>query len=123
MLDLNTLIFEILIFEYIDYIYYLYTIFMKCYSFDLDIPDRFSLRIAYFSIFFLAVIISAAYSASLTSFLTAGLRKLPFQSLETFVEDGTYELIVVRDTAEYDIFAVSMIHTIDVFPTNKNIYL
>ncbi|KAL2712484.1 hypothetical protein V1478_018007 [Vespula squamosa] len=72
-----------------------------------DIPDRFSLRIAYFSVFFFAVIISAAYSASMTSFLTAGIRKLPFQSLESFVEDGSYRLIIVRDTAEYDIFANS----------------
>lgn len=97
-------------------------IFTGKYTFDLDIPDRLSLRIAYLSIFLLAVILSAAYSASLTSFLTAGISILPFDSLESFVEDGTYKLSVFRGTAEYDIFAVSMTLKINVVPTNDNIF-
>ncbi|KAL2712483.1 hypothetical protein V1478_018006 [Vespula squamosa] len=70
-----------------------------------DFPDRFSLRIAYFSIFLLAVVLSAAYSAALISFLTSVIQILPFHSLEDFVEDGTYQFAVLRGTADYDIVA------------------
>ncbi|KAL2749305.1 putative glutamate receptor isoform X1 [Vespula maculifrons] len=69
--------------------------------------DRFSLRIAYFSIFLLITILSAAYSAALISFLTTMSNTLPFDSLETFVQDGTYRLTVFRGTAHYDKFANS----------------
>ncbi|KAF7382219.1 hypothetical protein HZH66_013651 [Vespula vulgaris] len=69
--------------------------------------DRFSLRIAYFSIFLLITILSAAYSAALISFLTTMSNTLPFDSLETFVQDGTYQLTVFRGTAHYDKFANS----------------
>ncbi|XP_043670262.1 uncharacterized protein LOC122630145 [Vespula pensylvanica] len=72
-----------------------------------DFPNRSSLRIAYFSIILLATILSAAYSASFISFLTAGIHILPFHSLESFVEDGTYKLSVLRDGADYDLFANS----------------
>nr|XP_050865919.1 uncharacterized protein LOC127071083 [Vespula vulgaris] len=69
--------------------------------------DRFSLRIAYFSVFLLITILSAAYSAALISFLTTVSHILPFNSLEGFVQDGTYQLAVFRGTAHYDKFANS----------------
>ncbi|KAL2749295.1 glutamate receptor 1-like isoform X1, partial [Vespula maculifrons] len=69
--------------------------------------DRFSLRIAYFSVFLLITILSAAYSATLISFLTTVSHILPFNSLEGFVQDGTYQLAVFRGTAHYDKFANS----------------
>ncbi|KAF7382232.1 hypothetical protein HZH66_013664 [Vespula vulgaris] len=69
--------------------------------------DRFSIRIAYFSVFFLITVISAAYSAALISFLTTISHVLPFDSLESFVQDGTYQLAVFRGTAYYDKFANS----------------
>ncbi|XP_047349712.1 glutamate receptor ionotropic, kainate glr-3-like [Vespa velutina] len=72
-----------------------------------DFPQRLSLRITYFSIFLLAVILSAAYSAALISFLTSVIHVLPFRSLENFVEDESYQFIVIRGTADYDIFANS----------------
>ncbi|KAL2712482.1 putative glutamate receptor [Vespula squamosa] len=72
-----------------------------------DFPDRFPLRIAYFSMILLAVILSAAYSGALISFLTSGTTVLPFRSLEDFLEDGTYELSVFRGTSDYDMFAYS----------------
>nr|KAF7398292.1 hypothetical protein H0235_016300 [Vespula pensylvanica] len=68
--------------------------------------DRFSLRIAYFSVFFWTVI-SAAYSAALISFLTTISHVLSFNSLEGFVQDDTYQLAVFRGTAHYDKFANS----------------
>nr|XP_050852285.1 probable glutamate receptor [Vespula vulgaris] len=72
-----------------------------------DFPERSSLRIAYFSIILLATILLATYSASLISYLTAGIHILPFNSLESFVQDNTYQLCVLRDSAEYDTFANS----------------
>ncbi|KAL2713229.1 LOW QUALITY PROTEIN: glutamate receptor 1-like isoform X1 [Vespula squamosa] len=72
-----------------------------------DFSDKSSLRIAYFSIFFFVTVISAAYSAALISFLTSVIHVLPFHSLESFVEDGTYQFAVFRGTAYYDKFANS----------------
>ncbi|XP_046828221.1 probable glutamate receptor isoform X2 [Vespa crabro] len=72
-----------------------------------DFPVRSSLRIAYFSLFLLVTVLSAAYSAALISFLTSTTHILPFHSLESFVEDGTYQLAVVRGSAYYDKFANS----------------
>ncbi|KAF7382235.1 hypothetical protein HZH66_013667 [Vespula vulgaris] len=73
-----------------------------------DFSDKSSLRIAYFSIFFFITVISAAYSAALISFLTSIIHILPFHSLESFVEDGTYQFAVFRGTAYYDKFANSV---------------
>ncbi|XP_047350396.1 glutamate receptor 1-like [Vespa velutina] len=70
-----------------------------------DFPDRSSLRIAYLSMFLSAVVLSAAYSAALISFLTSAIPVLPFHSLESLVEDGTYQFAVLRGTADYDIVA------------------
>lgn len=98
-----------------------YTLRTKLFAYTLDIPNRSSLKIAYFSIYILAVVLSAAYSAALISYLTSGIRKLPFRSLESFVEDGTYKLSVSRGTAEYDQFAVSISYASWKFYSFENI--
>ncbi|KAI4493411.1 hypothetical protein M0804_001587 [Polistes exclamans] len=72
-----------------------------------EFPQRFSLRLAYFSLFLSAFIVSSAYSASLISFLTNVISRLPFLSMEEFVKDGTYTLISPKDSLEYDVFANS----------------
>ncbi|KAF7382270.1 hypothetical protein HZH66_013702 [Vespula vulgaris] len=72
-----------------------------------DFTQIFSLRIAYFSIFLLIIVFWAGYSAALISFLTSINHVLPFNSLEGFVADGTYQLVVARGTAYYDKFANS----------------
>ncbi|XP_043487521.1 uncharacterized protein LOC122514650 [Polistes fuscatus] len=72
-----------------------------------EFPQRFSLRLAYFSLFLSAFIISSAYSASLISFLSNVISRLPFLSMEEFVKDGTYTLISPKDSLEYDVFANS----------------
>ncbi|KAI4482435.1 hypothetical protein M0802_013722 [Mischocyttarus mexicanus] len=72
-----------------------------------DFPPRSSLRITYFSVCIMAVILSAAYSAALISFLTSVFRILPFHSLEDFVKDGTFKFSVFRGTADYDMFVHS----------------
>ncbi|KAK2576888.1 hypothetical protein KPH14_005513 [Odynerus spinipes] len=72
-----------------------------------EFPQRSSLRLAYISLFITSMVFSAAYSAALISFLTDVMHNLPFLSLEEFVKDGTYKLIVPKDSLEYDVFANS----------------
>nr|KAF7398285.1 hypothetical protein H0235_016293 [Vespula pensylvanica] len=72
-----------------------------------DFTHIFSLRITYFSIFLLIIVFWAGYSASLISILTSVNHILPFDSLEGFVADGTYQLVITRGTAFYDKFANS----------------
>nr|KAF7398294.1 hypothetical protein H0235_016302 [Vespula pensylvanica] len=72
-----------------------------------DFSHRSSLRIAYFSIFLWVTVLWAVYSAALISFLTSVIHVLPFDSLESFVADGTYQLAVVRGSAYYDKFVNS----------------
>ncbi|XP_016841021.1 glutamate receptor ionotropic, NMDA 1-like [Nasonia vitripennis] len=75
-----------------------------------EFPDSSSLRIAYVSIFFSAVVLSAIYSASIISYLTIFTPSLPFDTLASYVGDGTYKLIVVRHSAEHEMFATSHNH-------------
>ncbi|XP_046828271.1 glutamate receptor 1-like [Vespa crabro] len=77
-----------------------------CHQGLTDFSGRSSLRIAYFSIFLLITVLWAAYSAALISFLTSPIRILPFHSLESFVQDGTYQLAVFHGSS-YDMFANS----------------
>jgi len=49
----------------------------------------------------------AHYSAALICFLTVCTRVLPFQTLEEFIDDGTYKLIMLRGTADYEVVTVS----------------
>ncbi|XP_043487209.1 glutamate receptor 1-like isoform X1 [Polistes fuscatus] len=72
-----------------------------------DFPDRSSLRITYFSMFIFCYVLLAAYSAALISFLTSSIKVIPFRSLESFIEDGTYRIAVFRGTSDYDMFAHS----------------
>ncbi|XP_035742755.1 glutamate receptor 2-like [Vespa mandarinia] len=72
-----------------------------------DFSGSFSLRITYFSIFLLIIVFWAAYSAALISYLTTVLHIIPFDSLESFLQDGTYQLAVLRGTSYYDKFANS----------------
>lgn len=53
------------------------------------------------------VVVSAAYSAVLISFLAVRTPVLPFSDLHGFLEDGTYKLSVVTGNAEYDYFKVN----------------
>ncbi|XP_072757348.1 glutamate receptor 1-like [Anoplolepis gracilipes] len=70
-------------------------------------PKNSSLRIAYFTIFLTAILVTAHYSAALVCFLTSCIRILPFRSIDEFVTDGTYQLIVPRGS-DYDMISVSL---------------
>ncbi|XP_074094952.1 glutamate receptor 1 isoform X1 [Cotesia typhae] len=72
-----------------------------------EFPARTSLRIVYFAMLVSAFILSAAYSAALISFLAVSEDKLPFSSLDEFVEDGTYKFLVLKDSADYDLITYS----------------
>ncbi|XP_018048668.1 PREDICTED: uncharacterized protein LOC108687427 [Atta colombica] len=78
-----------------------------CQQALIEFPKSSSLRVAYFTIILTAVLIMAHYSAALICFLTACTHVLPFQTLNEFIDDGTYKLIVIRDSADYDIVTVS----------------
>ncbi|XP_011684762.1 PREDICTED: uncharacterized protein LOC105448100 [Wasmannia auropunctata] len=69
----------------------------------IESPRELSMRLVFFSIYISSIIILAIYSATLVSFLTLNLPKLPFSTLEDYVNDGTYKLIVLQNSAEYDI--------------------
>lgn len=77
--------------------------------FSPEFPKSSSLRVAYFTIFLTAVLITTHYSAALISFLTVCIRVLPFQTIDEFVDDGTYKLIVPRGSADYDVISVSLL--------------
>ncbi|XP_018371881.1 PREDICTED: uncharacterized protein LOC108766848 [Trachymyrmex cornetzi] len=77
-----------------------------CQQALIEFPKSSSLRVAYFTIILTAVLIMAHYSAALICFLTACTYVLPFQTLDEFTDDGTYKLIVIRDSADYDIVTV-----------------
>ncbi|XP_046821732.1 uncharacterized protein LOC124425445 isoform X2 [Vespa crabro] len=70
-----------------------------------EFPTEPSLRLAFISIFVSAIIVSAAYSASLISFLTVTTESLPFSSLDDFANARTYHLIVFGNSADYDMFS------------------
>ncbi|XP_011694273.1 PREDICTED: uncharacterized protein LOC105453773 [Wasmannia auropunctata] len=68
-------------------------------------PRESSVRLAFFSIYISAIIILASYSASLISFLALNTPQLSFSTLEGYVKDGTYKLIVLEDSAEYEVLS------------------
>ncbi|XP_063982902.1 glutamate receptor ionotropic, kainate 2-like [Diachasmimorpha longicaudata] len=67
-------------------------------------PDETPLRIVYLSLFISTVISASVYSASLVSFLTVFSSYSPFNTREEFASDGSYGLIVVVDSAQYDTY-------------------
>ncbi|THK32979.1 glutamate receptor ionotropic, kainate 2 [Diachasma alloeum] len=69
-----------------------------------EFPDETPLRIVFISLSLSALVITMAYSASLTSFLAVNVSHMPFTSIEEFVKLGTYKLIAIQDTADYTLF-------------------
>ncbi|XP_011694269.1 PREDICTED: glutamate receptor 3-like [Wasmannia auropunctata] len=70
-----------------------------------EFPRESPMRLAFFSIYVSSIIILASYSASLISFLALNTPKLPFSTLEGYVKDGTYKLIVMQNSADYDVLS------------------
>ncbi|XP_018308804.1 glutamate receptor 1 [Mycetomoellerius zeteki] len=80
-----------------------------------EFPKNLSLRVAYITIFLTAMLIMAHYSAALICFLTVCTRVLPFQTLEEFIDDGTYKLIMIRGTADYEVVTFQAQHEAKLF--------
>ncbi|XP_028046100.1 glutamate receptor 2 [Monomorium pharaonis] len=66
-------------------------------------PKESSMRLVFLSIYVSSIVILSIYSASLISYLALCTPKLPFSTLEGYVEDGSYKLIVLQNSAEYDV--------------------
>ncbi|XP_031787913.1 glutamate receptor [Nasonia vitripennis] len=63
-----------------------------------------SIRVINLVVHITGVIILAAYSAALISFLAVKVFVMPFTSMEGLLEDGSYKLGVIRDSSDYNIF-------------------
>jgi hypothetical protein len=66
-----------------------------------------------------ALLIVACYSASLLSHIMTKTDKLPFNSFEEFLEDGTYTLGVGRHGGHYTHFEVSTFSSIKIISFMK----
>lgn len=62
------------------------------------------IRIVHLSIHLTAVVVLAAYSAALISFLAIKTFIMPFTTMEGLLADGTYRFAVVGDSADYSFF-------------------
>lgn len=66
-----------------------------------------AVRSIHYVIHITSITVLAAYSAALVSFLTVQSVSLPFSSLQGLIEDKTYRLGIVKDSAEYTHLRVS----------------
>lgn len=55
-----------------------------------------------------ALMVFTAYSASMISFVTACIRNVPFHTIEEFIDDSSYNLIMLKGSSDYDMFIVSL---------------
>jgi len=63
-------------------------------------------RMVHFVIHITAVVILAAYSAALISFLTLKTFVMPFTTMEGLLKDKTYRFGVIGDSADFSFFKV-----------------
>ncbi|XP_046141871.1 glutamate receptor 1-like [Osmia bicornis bicornis] len=75
---------------------------VMCQQGLVEFPRHTALKIAYCTLLLTAFVITTAYSASLIGFLTSHVRDIPFRTIDEFFEDGTYKVIVLRGTADFD---------------------
>ncbi|XP_029052773.2 probable glutamate receptor [Osmia bicornis bicornis] len=62
------------------------------------------IRLVHLSIHLTAVVVIAAYSAALISYLAIKTFVMPFTTMEGLLVDGTYRFAVVADSADYSFF-------------------
>jgi len=70
-------------------------------------PQLSACRVLYLTAYLTAVILLAAYSATLISFLTVRTVKLPFNDLEEFLTAGTHKLGALEHSTVLSQFMVS----------------
>ncbi|XP_017796565.1 PREDICTED: probable glutamate receptor [Habropoda laboriosa] len=62
------------------------------------------IRLVHLSVHLTAVVVLAAYSAALISYLAVKTFVMPFTTMEGLLEDGTYRFAVVHESADYSVF-------------------
>ena len=70
-------------------------------------PRMDSCRVVYLTTYLLAVVLLASYSATLISFLTVLIVKVPFNNLEEFLIVGTHKLGTLENDTVLTLFEVS----------------
>nr|CAD7263326.1 unnamed protein product [Timema shepardi] len=68
------------------------------------IPEAMSCRLVFLTTYLTALVMNAAYSASLISSLSRQTTVVPFQGLQQLYNDSTYSFVVIKKTAEYNSF-------------------
>lgn len=63
-------------------------------------------RMVHLSVHLTAVVVIAAYSAALISYLAIKTFVMPFTTMEGLLEDGTYRFAVTANSADYSFFQV-----------------
>lgn len=71
-------------------------------------PQSLSCRGLFLTGYLTSTILVTAYSAALISKLTLQEPIRPFDSLETFLKDGTYTLTAIGASTDYTYFSVSV---------------
>nr|CAD7415449.1 unnamed protein product [Timema cristinae] len=71
------------------------------------IPEAMSCRLVFLTTYLTALVMNAAYSASLISSLSRQTTVVPFQGLQQLYNDSTYSFVVIKKTAEYNSFQVN----------------
>ncbi|XP_051169299.1 uncharacterized protein LOC127286763, partial [Leptopilina boulardi] len=74
---------------------------MFCLQGTAEFPNETPLRLTWFTIFVSALIISLIYSGSLINYLSIKSPVPTFTSLESFINDGTYKLVVLKNKYIY----------------------
>lgn len=72
-----------------------------------DVPRSTACKILFFTSYLASAVLIPSYSASLISSLTQQTPYRPFDSLKEMLSDGTYRLLVRKNTAERSYFEVS----------------
>jgi len=67
-----------------------------------------SCRVVYLTTYLSAVVLLAAYSATLISFLTVQILEVPFNNLEEFLIVGTHKLGTLEESTVLTLFKVSI---------------
>lgn len=69
-------------------------------------PESISCRVIYITGYFASTILLTAYSAVLISNLTTQAPRRPFDSLQSFLDVGSHELIAIQKSTDYGYFSV-----------------
>ena len=85
-------------------------------------PRSVSGRILCIATYLTVIILPAAYSASLISFLAVQIVELPFTTLEGLMEHGSYQLGVLANSSAINYFDVSILTPWLVEPGGSIIY-